>query len=1146
MRCVVLILLVVTYGTQGETVESSPCKSWEFRCSNDHCISHNRYCDGTDDCGDSSDEPPGCTNCNQTLMGEVGTKYPLRITEPFHRNSPFVCKLHLVAGGGDLLGERLEITFLSFQIGSLTLDRNGSEDKLECKRGYLRLSESHDDIFLGDDGFRKPGSTLRSQQTRGFSQLISAFKEPPLRQLSTLYELTANMEPDFGLFCGSLISSNLGVAFYSSGNNVTLSVYLPPRSAVGATSLMGSFGLYLTYRFLSSNPPKASQNTDHDGPTMHLGNEVANTYCDKAFANCDRKKCIIRSPNFPGLYLRNFTCNYYIRQDYIPPGKRAHIVIYQSNEYKISVNTGSSLIRSDSRKLINQGIGGLSTDCAGDVVRIYDRINSEDGGGRALLTEFCESGSLTDVVSSGPEMLVQLYSAPSNLLYESRLELEVRVEFSEIRKMENEFSSNRDGKCEIVIDGSVTRTGVIKSPQHNMPKNTTCEAKLIGTSSQRIWLYFVSYFVQDQGTLGFDHHPSSTEFQSNALTEDTCDISSLELYLRDSHNKSFSKTSHEKSMNNSTYFRFCESTLPVMCTRASDFIDFIPKRPCLPPNESYFSESSKVLIRYSLSMRAPNVVSSLSATSFIIRYEFVDVEPSEKPQRFDATAGRSCGRFINSSVNLSGEIFSPRNLFLYGRGGQEKLTCDYHFSLQAKERILIEVGHFHSNIRTCSTSFDPRLQRFDCYFKGGISSHQSYSENTIPHRHSFLSFTESFGSSSVHVGCICDRAISLAPSIMFTSSSSEQSSAITMTFDVSGMTAFEDYSNFSFSVRYRILPSSSNDQECSVLPDKLDRNRTHGGELSFQAAPSSSNMVGEHLLRCRWFLQSSLPETYLYLQLRGKPCDNPLWLEERNRVILYSSESNGLMYPKMVLCLSSFPSESVSSKSESEIFDFFSTSWYKNDTNNSQFFIKDESISSNSYQERNQSIPDKIIVELMAFRKGTLTVKWLEVSKPSSKPVTDEVHSDGGRTLKNINCLHECPELSACINPELWCDGVVHCPHSGFDESAENCQQTLTLYISVGLGCLVVFMGVGLLIFFLFRKYSQQRRLHQQTHPASFEHLPHCLQHNQNRELTTKNFSNASPVFMVGGSMKKKKKKNKDEFLRHIQTMEVRFPDLHM
>lgn len=108
------------------------------------------------------------------------------------------------------------------------------------------------------------------------------------------------------------------------------------------------------FRFLAPIIHKISPTPDSEH-AVHLGNPVANTYCDRTFVNCDRKKCLIRSPNFPGLYLRNFTCNFFIRQDYIPSGKRAHIVVYQPNEYKISVNTGSSLMRSDPRKTMNQG-----------------------------------------------------------------------------------------------------------------------------------------------------------------------------------------------------------------------------------------------------------------------------------------------------------------------------------------------------------------------------------------------------------------------------------------------------------------------------------------------------------------------------------------------------------------------------------------------------------------------------------------------------------------------------------------------------------------------------------------------------------------------------------------------------------------------
>lgn len=1149
MWCLVVLILVPLTLSRAHTGDTGPCKSWEFRCGNDRCISPNRYCDGTYDCGDASDEPTGCSNCNQTLMGEVGTKFPLRITEPFQRNLPFICKLHLVAGGGTTLGETLEITFLSFQIGSLTLDRNGTEDRLECRKGFLRLSESHEDIFLGDDGARMSGSTLRSQQTRGFSQLISAFKEPPTHKLSTLYDLTASMEPDFGLFCGNLISSNLGVAFYSTGNNVTLSVYLPPRSSVGTPSMMGSFGLYLTYRFLSPIMQKSSSSSEPE-QNAHLGNPVANTYCDRTFVNCDRKKCLIRSPNFPGLYLRNFTCNFFIRQDHVPNGKRAHIVVYQPNEYKISVNTGSSMKRSDPRKPMNQGnkrsmrSSGLTTDCAGDVVRIYDRINSESKEGRLLLTAFCESGSLTDVVSSGPEMLVQLHSAPSNLLYESRLELDIRVEFSDTQNTSGVFTFNENSNCEISIDGSTTRSGVIQSPRHSVPRNTTCTARLRGSSTQRIWLYFVSYFVQDHDTLGFDHHPSSTEFHHNPMYDDTCDISSLDLFLDVPKNVSVHKLDLLRVYSSNYTLKFCEKTIPVMCTRAADYEHFIPKKPCMPSSESYLSVGSEVILRYSIFMQASDVVSSLSATSFVIRYEFVDVEQEAKLDKPDIFELKACIHNISSNSSITGSISSPKNLFFYGRGGRETLLCEYNFRLKPKERLAIEVLDFKSRVRTCSTYFNPLLRRYTCRFNGDISTQALLPYLTAPYRHSFLTFTEYSSSTSVFVGCVCDNSVTYLPKLAFTSSAFEQAASVTMSFHVSGMTPFEDFQDYMFNIRYHILKPSTNEKECRVVPDTLEKNRTHGGELTFQAFPAKNDLK-ENILRCQWFLQSSSPDTYLYLQLQGRKCDNRQELDELNRVILYSSGHNGLMYPKTVLCLSS-PSSPVA-RTGYDIFDFFSSSWHNNDSTNAPLIFKEDISQSIFNSDKNQSSTEIVIVELMALKQGTLTIKWLEVTRLSSKPENGDLHSDEGRTLKNVNCLFECPELSACINPELWCDGIMHCPHSGFDESSDNCQQSLTLYLSIGFGCLAFCVGVGLVVFFLFRRYAVHRHMQQQTHPATYDHHPHCLQHNQNLEFTSKHFQDTSPVFMVGGSMtKKKKKSHKDDYIRHLQTVEVRFPDIHM
>ncbi|GIY12967.1 uncharacterized protein CEXT_65561 [Caerostris extrusa] len=61
-------------------------------------------------------------NCNQTYSGKAGVKYPIRVTGPFQRFLPFVCKVNFVAMGGDF-GDYVELSFLSFQIGRFEFSR---------------------------------------------------------------------------------------------------------------------------------------------------------------------------------------------------------------------------------------------------------------------------------------------------------------------------------------------------------------------------------------------------------------------------------------------------------------------------------------------------------------------------------------------------------------------------------------------------------------------------------------------------------------------------------------------------------------------------------------------------------------------------------------------------------------------------------------------------------------------------------------------------------------------------------------------------------------------------------------------------------------------------------------------------------------
>lgn len=42
------------------------------------------------------------------------------------------------------------------------------------------------------------------------------------------------------------------------------------------------------------------------------------------------------------------------------------------------------------------------------------------------------------------------------------------------------------------------------------------------------------------------------------------------------------------------------------------------------------------------------------------------------------------------------------------------------------------------------------------------------------------------------------------------------------------------------------------------------------------------------------------------------------------------------------------------------------------------------------------------------------------------------------------DCEYRCPELDACINLTVWCDGISHCP-TGYDESFTHCSALLRL-----------------------------------------------------------------------------------------------------
>lgn len=48
--------------------------------------------------------------------------------------------------------------------------------------------------------------------------------------------------------------------------------------------------------------------------TLYVGTLISGTHCSRIFSDCDKKACRLQSPNYPGVYPRNLTCYYAIRQ----------------------------------------------------------------------------------------------------------------------------------------------------------------------------------------------------------------------------------------------------------------------------------------------------------------------------------------------------------------------------------------------------------------------------------------------------------------------------------------------------------------------------------------------------------------------------------------------------------------------------------------------------------------------------------------------------------------------------------------------------------------------------------------------------------------------------------------------------------------
>ncbi|KAH8261683.1 hypothetical protein KR044_013262 [Drosophila immigrans] len=449
------------------------CRVSEFACKGSGsigsiCVPLDKYCDGRNDCADGSDEPKHCSVCNRTYYGDIGRTYAIKVPTPQWNKLPFLCHLTFTASGHDQ-GDIVQIIFDGFTVGRfdegmVDTDVDGYETNLSptgelpgCPEGFMQLSE------LG----------------RPFTG---------------------------GSWCGKATGPQL---YFSETSTVTASVkvFHPPRNIRDEKP----FEFSIRYKFISQSDAVVRYGLP-DKP-LELGRVTPGTYCTRQFDECYRNKCRLQSPNYPGMYPRNVTCYWTIRQKEVPTSKHAMIAVSQENQHKALVKRSIASFNKTSRSI------RAWSDCTGerDHLIFYDGSSTND----PVLAKYCGGDWLPRVVSRGPEMLVAFHSSPFSAPLQQGIpnrgfELDVDILFTDSDSYD--FAQGTKNLCEFHINASNPddvlfsrrgRMGRIVSPRHTLPPNTTCTYHFHGYPGDLIWLSFTSYNLQilqqaihDNNTLG--------------------------------------------------------------------------------------------------------------------------------------------------------------------------------------------------------------------------------------------------------------------------------------------------------------------------------------------------------------------------------------------------------------------------------------------------------------------------------------------------------------------------------------------------------------------------------------------------------------------------------------------------------------------
>ncbi|KAL3267780.1 hypothetical protein HHI36_006909 [Cryptolaemus montrouzieri] len=417
-----------------------------------------------------------------------------------------------------------------------------------------------------------------------------------------------------------------------------------------------------------------------------------------------------------------------------------------------------------------------------------------------------------------------------------------------------------------------------------------------------------------------------------------------------------------------------------------------------PPSIAYFTFIVSISERHK---------PRLKPVRFRALYEFVDLHLDGEPWG----PGPCSRRFTTSSTqdNAPQKFVAPKDIFLYGRGGAKNISCVYRFEAQKDEKVKLTLNSVIIKNRNCRTTVSKDTDRLVC--DGSSSAAIRIFEIPWP------------DVPGVPRDCLCSMDKDKFMPFTYVSSTN----VIELRFDVTGMNATDDFTTLFFEGTWKFIRTPTCKRNLKM--------RGANGEVTFSHPSETPDE-----LNCESNARVIVPAPgkYLYVKISGvilrhssrlgngtSRIVTPVTCGTSNRIIVHTALYSALVCP-------------YESNRRHSLVEVFSEGWTIGGS--PDHAVGQMVLDRVEIDRLGKELSRTVIVEFLGREDGSYSVMWLELARRRDIPPNGQ----GLFLMKPDECQYRCPELDACINASVWCDGQDDCP-SGVDEALTHCSIILQL-----------------------------------------------------------------------------------------------------